>query len=260
MKQTKTFPKVAMDLFWIKSSWTLGFLGIMLVINVIRIIAAAIQGDEVDSFFNAVFVASNIYMFVIGVISMFFITHLVENGVTRKDYFTGTLLTSIGLSISIPIVSFGVSAFMNGIINNIEGFNFKKPDINSVILEVDSNIIGDIVQAFILTPHVDPQNNWFLAIAVFSLNIFIYFVLGWLISASFYRFNTAIGLAFILLAIFILMVQDTLIRNALHLPVLDQFSVLDSLSTGISLLGIMLLIIFSLWMIRLMTRRVRIKI
>ncbi|QKY71490.1 hypothetical protein [Lentibacillus sp. CBA3610] len=259
MRQPAVFLKVARDVFWMQLSWAFGFLGIMLAINIFKIIRSIIQGSGVDNYYNAVFVAGNIFMFVLGILFMYFLPYYVENGVTRRDYFKGGLIASVGLSVIIPIIASGISAVEQFVITNVSNLTFNEPDINSVVLEIDSNIIGDIIQSAILTPYIDPASNWILAMAVFSINIFIYYLLGWFISASFYRFDTVTGLGFILIALITLMLQDTLLRISLGLPVLERFAVLESLPSGIIIPGMFLVILILIWVIRLLTKRIAIK-
>ena len=262
MKQ-RTFLKVAKDMFWVQMSWAFGFLGIMLAINIFKIIRATIQGNGVDNYYNSVFVAANIFMLVIGIISIYFLPHYVENGVTRKDYFKGTFIASLGLSVIVPIITISISTLQLFILKNIDKISFKEADINSIVSEINLDIgdmISDAVTTIILTPYVDPQSNWMLAIGIFSLNIFIYYLIGWLISASFYRFDTLTGLGFILIAFIILTFEDTLLRISLDFPVANRFSILESLPFGVTVLGILFLILVSIWIIRTLTKSVTIKI
>ncbi|GGB58466.1 hypothetical protein F3157_20145 [Virgibacillus dakarensis] len=258
MKQTTTFPKVAKDMFLVQLYWAFGFLGIMLVIHIVKIITAFIQGNEVDSYYNSVFVAANIFMLVIGLISVYFLPHYAGNGVTRKDYFKGGLLASIGLSVVIPIIAICISVIGQFILKNMANIGLKEPNLNEVVLDIDSNIIGDIVQSVILTPFVDPGSNWILAIGLFSLNIFMYYLVGWFISASFYRYDTITGLGSILLGLISLTLVDVLIRMSLNLPVADRFSSLD-LPAVITIPGIFVIIVIIIWIIRVLTKRVSIK-
>src|SRR5690606_29352554 len=190
MKQTANFPKVATDMFMVQLIWTAGFLGIMLIVNIVKLIIAGNQGNLAEGFFNSLFVAGGIYMFVLGILSIYFLPHFVGNGVTRKDYFKGTVLASIGISIVIPIITM-IITFLEKFILNIVGLSYKEQTINNV--DLDGNIIGDIIQSAIISPYVDPQNNWILAIAVLSLNIFVNYLIGWLIGSSFYRFDVAVS-------------------------------------------------------------------
>lgn len=256
MKQPSIFPKVAIDMFVVQAIWTAGFLGIMLLINVVKTIMAGFRGNEVEGFFNSVFVAGNIYMLVIGILAIYFLPHFVGNGVTRKDYFFGTVLSSIGLAITIPIIT-GLISILEKIVLNLINIPLKVQTLNEV--DISGNIIGDIVQSIIISPHVDFQSNWGLAMAVLALNIFISYLLGWLISASFYRYGTVIGLASILTAIVFKMLKDTFLRMSLDLSAVGWFSSLEDLPIGIALLGIVVIILLSIWFIRMLTKRVAIK-
>ncbi|WP_068677308.1 hypothetical protein [Oceanobacillus sp. Castelsardo] len=255
----KNFPKVTADMFWMQMLWTFGFLGVMFIINIIKIVIDLIQGTEVDGYYASVLIASNIYMVIIGLISIYFLPYYVGNGVTRKDYFKGGLLASFGLSLAIPIITFFISIVERFIVTNLLNLNFHVIDINEAVLDVDGNIIGDLVLSVILTPYVDPGSNWLLAMGVFSLHLFIFYLLGWFISASFYRFGTLTGLVFILIAFIIILLKDLFLRISLGLPLSDRFSSLASLPLGVTLPGIMLLIVFTVWGIRLLTKRVTIK-
>lgn len=260
MKQTTNFPKVAKEMFWIQLSWTVWFLGIVLLVNIIRIITSMNQNTEVDNLYNAVFIAGTIYMLIIGIISISFLPHYVENGVTRKDYFKGTLLATIGLSIVIPIVAYGIYQLQLLLSKYIVSMNFQEVDFNSIALETEGNIISDVVLSIIFTPYVDPQEHALLALFIFSINLFTYYVLGWLISVGFYRFNVVVGLAFIVIALIILICVDTFIRIFLGLPVLYNVVNVELLPSALPFFAALLLIIMSLWTIRMLTKRVVIKI
>lgn len=256
MKQINHFPKVAFDMFIMQLVWTMGFLGIMLIIHIVKIVMMTFfGGDAVDTFYNSVYIPANIFMLVIGIICIYFLPHYVENGVTRKDYFKGALLASIGLSIALPVLAFIVSSISNLIIK----INYREAEINSVVQEMDSGIIGNIVQTIILSPHVDSGSNWIIAIAVFSLNIFMYYLLGWLISASFYRSDFIIGIFSIIGSIILLMLGDTMIRITLGMPIFVRFVALTQLPSSITLFVLLLVILLAVWIIRQLTKRVTIK-
>ncbi|WP_010271906.1 hypothetical protein [Paenibacillus senegalensis] len=76
---------------------------------------------------------------------------------------------------------------------------------------------------------------------------------------SFYRFSTVIGVGFTLLAILILMLQDTLLRISLDLPVLQRFALLEGFPLSAAGIGIFLLIVIPLAVIRLLTKRMPIR-
>ncbi|MEK5444343.1 MULTISPECIES: hypothetical protein [unclassified Fredinandcohnia] len=256
MKPTAVFPRVAKDIFFVQLMWTGGFLGIMLIVNIVKLIFAGIKGNEAEGFFSSIFVAGNIYMLIIGILAIYFLPHFVGNGVTRKDYFIGTVLASIGLSIIIPIITLLVSV-LERLILNILDITLKGQTINEV--DVDGAVIGDIVQSIIISPYVDPQSNLFLAISVLSLNLLVIYLIGWLISSSFYRFDTVVGIGFILIGLNLKMLKDTFLRISLDLPIPGWYTKLDILPISFSLIGILLIILISIWFIRLLTKKVAIK-
>lgn len=269
MRQPSNSLKVTYALLWAQMQWTIIFLGIMFAIHLFRIGRMLFfNGSPIDNYFMTVLIAANIYMFVIGIISIYFLRYSVENGVTRKDYFKGTLLASIGLSIVIPIISFVVSIVERFVFGFIISARFADTDMNTVDFNLDAvstagdiigNIIIHVIQAFILTPYLDPDSHWILALSIFGLTIFTFYMLGWFISASFKRLGTLVGLGVILVAIVLLVLKDTLLRIALDLPVSDWFTVLGDLSPSIALLGILVILLVTMWFIRILTKRMPIE-
>ena len=136
-------------------------------------------------------------------------------------------------------------------------FTYKIQTINE--LDLDGNIIGDTIQSIILSPYVDPNENWLLAMLVLTVNIFVIYLLGWFISASFYRFDWLIGLVSIVIAVVFKLLKDTFLRITLDLPVVGWFSTLDFLPMSIALVGIALIIVISIYLTRILTKRVVIK-
>ncbi|WP_071392862.1 hypothetical protein [Bacillus tuaregi] len=257
MKQTAIFRKVAIDMFFAQLMWAGGFLGVMLIVNIVKIILTGMGiQDEVEGYFNSIYIAANIFMLIVGILSIYFLPHFVGNGVTRRDCFLGTALASIGLSITIPIITLIISLLEKMILGLVD-LPYKMQTINDI--ELDGNLIGDIVQSIILTPYVNPLDHWLLAICVLSLNLFIYYLLGWFISSSFYRFDFIAGLAAILTSIVIKMLLDTLLRIALELPVFGWFSKLTFLPMSVALCGILVVILLTFWSVRRITKRVSIK-
>ncbi|MFD2046594.1 hypothetical protein ACFSTA_20245 [Ornithinibacillus salinisoli] len=256
MKNNAIYLKVTKDMFWVQMVWAFGVFGVMLIIQIGKLILGANQGDAPDNFYSSFFIVANFFTFIIGIISISFLPHYVGNGVTRKDYFKGASLASIGLAIILPIIALVISVLTQFILQNVASMTFKEPNFDS--FGSDSNLIGDIIQFLILTPYVNPENNVILALGIFSLNILMYYLAGWLIGAAFYRFHTIIGLGFILLAIVILTFENVLVRNTLNLPVLENYSFIE-LPVNIAVPVIFLLVILLIWLIRSLTKNVTIK-
>lgn len=256
MNENKIYLKVAQDMYLSQFFWTISFLGILLFISIVRLLLA-LQGDEAEGFFNSVFVASNIYMFIIGILAVYFLSYFVGNGVTRKDYFLGATIASVGLSITIPIITI-IVYFIEKIILNLIGIQYKVQTINEI--ELDGNIIGDTIQMMILSPYVDPNENWLLATLVLCSNIFIAYLLGWFISCSFYSYDVIIGLIAIIMVIFLKMIKDTLLRIAIDLPAIGWFNSLDVLPISVAIACILFVILIILAVIRHTTKRVSVKL
>src|SRR5699024_3239539 len=90
MRKPVRISTIGFDLFTMHVIWTLWALGIFVVIN----IAQKILQINQDSIYNSGVIASNIYMFIIGIIAIAFLTYYVELGITRKSYFYGNVLAS----------------------------------------------------------------------------------------------------------------------------------------------------------------------
>jgi hypothetical protein len=223
------------------------------------VILGSINGNEINNYFSGVYMASHIFMLVIGIISTYgFLGFYVGNGVTRRDYFKGATLSAIGLSIAIPVIASIVSVVERWFINLTHLYTAESNPFASQGIVEESNLIGDIVKSVVHSPFVDLHGNWLLAILIFALNLLTYFVVGWFIGASFYRFDILIGLGAILLSIAILFTADGLLRAALELPVHEVFASL-SLSLPIFVLASLILLGIVLWFIRQMTKKVSIK-
>ena len=265
MKLKAIFPKVAVDLYIVQLIWSLGFLGILLFLQIAKPILTMVpllnMNDKINvgNYFDTVFVSSNIFMLVIGIIAILgFLPYYVSNGVTRKDYFKGATIAAVGLSISIPIVASIIYALQNFIMK-ITGLQIvQKSTLANQAVDTDDGFIGELIQSIIMTPFIELESNWLLAITVFTLNIFTYYVVGWLIGSGFYRFGVTVGLLCIVIAFLVVYTQDLLLSSTLGLPVHDMFTSLD-FPLYLAIAGTLALVGFLLWMIRQLTKRVPIK-
>ena len=94
MKAKAIFPKVAVDLYIVQLLWSLSFLGFFLFIQIAKPLLAMIpllkMNDKINigNYFDTVFIASNIFMLVIGIIvTLGLLPYYVSIGVTRRDFF-----------------------------------------------------------------------------------------------------------------------------------------------------------------------------
>lgn len=251
-----TFTKTGLDLLVIQFIWTLWALGIFLLIDVVKMIFQS----NVDLLYSTGYIASNIYMLVIGIIAISFLTYYVENGITRKNFFYGNVIASIGLSIIIPIILYVLSLIEMFIVNQFTTIVLNEGALEDVVVDVDGNIIGEIIQAMILTPFISPESNLLLSLALFSLNIFVFYIVGWLIGAAFKRLGVIGGILFILIGIALIAVKDSMIRIAMDIPLFESFSFLDFVPDAFALPIILVVIIVTFILIRLLTKRVTINI
>lgn len=249
--------KVAKDVFLIKIIWTLAFLGIVLIVNIAKVGYAYFQGNETEGFFNTSFVASNFFMFIIGLLAIEFLPYFVGIGVTRKDYFIGTSIQTFGLALGIAIITSFIFLVEKFILKLID-LPYKTQNINE--LDLDGNILGDTIQMIILSPYVDPHENLMLATFILFTNVLILYVLGWMISSAFYSHGTVYGLVSVLIAIIIKMLKDNLLRVALDLPTIGWLKDIPDMPAPVAFILIYVIIILIFYAIRLNTKRVTVKL
>lgn len=257
MNEQKISLNVAKDLYLSQVVWTYAFLGILFIVNIVKIGYAAFKSDFTQGFFNTSFIASNFYMFIIGLMAAQFLAYFVGNGVTRKDYFYGNVLSSIGLSLTIAI-STSIIFLIEKFILNLVNIPYKAQTINEI--ELDGNILGDVIQMMIISPYVDPNENVLLATIILATNIFIFYILGWMISISFYRYGAFYGIISVLFAIGIKLLKDNLIRITLDLPTIAYFENLPDMPIVVAIFGVLLIIIVIFHVIHTITKRVPVKL
>lgn len=257
MRKPISFTTTAMEMFWVQLTWTFMAAGIMLLINVVKFIF----GKDIDSFYSSTYVAGNIYMLVIGIIVINFMTYYVEHGVTRRSYFRGGALASLALSIVIPIFVYIISLIERLIANQFSWFVLREDGLGKVVdIDLGGNLIGELVVANILTPFVDPSENLILSLAVFSLHLFVFYIVGWLIGAGFQRLGVIGGILIIVVGLALIMVKDSMIRLALDMPLYQNFEVLSHVPDMLAIPLAFVVIIIALALIHTLTKRAPIKI
>lgn len=249
MRKPINYRSTASDLLQAQLIWTFWFLGIVFLVGIIQNIFSA----EMDAFYNRTFIASNIYMLVIGIIAVYFLPFFVGQGVTRKNYYIGNLIASACLSVIIPLISYVVSLLERLVSSGFRPMNFDE------IPDADGNFIGDLIQSIILTPYADVETNPLLSIAIFSLNIFVFYLIGWLIGTAFYRLGVIGGLLIIAVAVGLLVAKDIFLRTAMDLPLFPSFNFFGPVPEAIAFLLVFLIIIVTALLTFLLTKRAPIK-
>ncbi|NAP00558.1 hypothetical protein FRY77_31775 [Halomonas sp. MG34] len=255
MKKHNNYLKVMTDMFLIQLFWAFGIMGVMLIIGLVRLIFH-MQENGQDNLYNSYFVVATFFVFVIGVMATYYLPHYVGLGVTRKNYFKGATLALVGLTVILPFIIWGTSVITELIIENVTSFSFREPNMD--VSTEDSNFIGDIVEFLIVTPFVEPESNWVLAIGIFSLKILVYYLAGWLISAAFYKFSVIAGLGAIAISIVLLTVENVLLRSILNLPIPNRFAFLE-VPEGIAIAALIIIPLGMFCLIRVLTKRVSIR-
>lgn len=260
MQKPVSYTTAALDLFLLQLTWTFWALGIFLVINTGRLIFL----DYVDSYYSGGYISANIYMLVIGIIAVNFLPYYVENGVTRKKYFTANVLASVGLSIAIPILIYLISFFERLIVNNFTSIVLRENSLEraaeEVTANIDGNLIGEIIQSILLTPFINPESNLILSLGLFSLHIFVFYIIGWMIGAAFYRLDVIGGLVFIVIGFILILIKDSMIRLVFDIPLFQNLTVLENVPDNLALPFVFIIIIVSIVLIRILTKRAPIKI
>ncbi|MFS8631158.1 MAG: hypothetical protein LOD92_08405 [Bacillales bacterium] len=229
--------KVAVDMTLIQAKWAAWFIGIVFAIYVLfRIFTPNVEvhsvSMETHSFLTMAYSPSKVFMLVLGILSVSsFLPFYVQHGVTRRDYFYGASFSSTVLTAGLMAIAWLVT------------------------------IIEQVIRPDMINPSfLGPDASWLLTAFIFTLVILAYFAGGWLIGAGFYRYGAG-GLLFILLAILFISFVESLweFKQTHFLLLYFNFSD-EQIPMSVSLLGTIATIIVSFLIVRLMTKRVRIKI
>lgn len=260
MQKPVSYTTLASDLFLLQLIWTFWALGIFLIINIGRLIFL----DYVDSYYSGGYISANIYMLVIGIIAINFLPYYVKSGITRKKYFIANVLASVGLSIAIPILIYMISFFEKLIVNNFTSIVLREASLEraaeEVTTSIDGNLIGEIIQSILLTPFINPESNLILSFGLFSLHIFVFYIIGWMIGAAFYRLDVAGGLVFIVISFALILLKDSMIRLVFDIPLFQNLTVLENVPDNLALSLVFVIIIVLIVLIRILTKRAPIKI
>ncbi|WP_147532847.1 hypothetical protein [Bacillus marasmi] len=263
MSKKAVYPKVAFDMGAIQAGWTIWFLGIITIIHIVKAIVSIKMGGNHEGFFVSSFVSSNIYMFIIGIIGLYaFLPFFVKNGVTRKDYFIGSIFVGIGLSVSIVLYSLVLSGIETAVIKMANlPINIDNSGADVFSKDEDDILIAKIVKMIVVSPFVGLEDNWFLSLILTSLNLISSYVMGGFIAAGYYRYGWIAGFGFIGMSILLMIIWDLIWGSELGEPLASLLGVGSfDFPTIVSILGSVAIISLVLWMIRRVTRRVVIKL
>lgn len=260
MSESNIYKKVAKDMFLVQMGWTLGFLGVLLFGQVLKRILPFLQNSQHNHFFLSSFVASNVYMLIIGIIAgATFLSFYVQNGVSRKDFFKGAAIAGVGLSICIPVISAIVTLIEVGIVKLFNmPIQFDSP-FSEIEFEDTDDLIGNIVESIIVPPFTNFLEHPILSIVVFFVSVLTFYFVGWFISATFIRLHWITGVLACVVSVPIIFIQKWFIASGFGQLETHMFSTFE-LPMPISMIAIVLLLFVILFVIRQLTKRVIIKL
>ena len=227
--------KVASDLFTIQFKWSLWYVAVIVLMHIL------VSFISESGIFAVSYGASPTYMLVIGIVVGNFLPFYVKNGVTRKDYFIGVTLAALGLSFALAIVFSILSSFESLIYSYLN--------------------LGIIIEPFKLQLNIDGSNNWLVSVLIYSLNIYVFYLIGWFIHLGLYRYKWMTGIGFCVSAFIFAFLQRSLWNDQLFsIFAIENAYMASNFSIFIAIMGTIVLIGIILCLIRLFTKKIPIKI
>ena len=238
MAFSRNIRKAAFDMTMVQLIWAAWFVAILLIIFVgIRVFGGMIELNERAisgyPFLDFIYQPARVFMLVIGLNSVSgFLVYFVKNGVTRKDYFYGAAAASAAVALAIAL-----SAGIASLLLPWKGIASEPPLIGS----------------------------WAGSVAAYVLNLLVFYAAGWLIGSGFYRFDSNGGVLYIILAVLLSVVIDVLWNLEFDgigklLFRISGFDAAWHFPFAASVLGTLLLFGLMLWIVRMTTKRVRVKL
>lgn len=236
MKQKKLNSKVAFDIFHEQFKWSLWFLSILVIVHVGVLFFVPNSEAGIANFFEFSRYSTAIFMLVCGIMAVYvFFTSHVQQGVTRKDVYFGIVIGAFGLALFLTLVPL--------VLNGVEFLLAEYTALPFTFTSIGSG------------------SEWLMEAVFYLLNIFTYYLAGWLIGVGYYRFGWIIGFLFIVAAIIALSLNgyfwgDDEISTAIPwIPNIQaQASPIIAITGSLVLIGILLAVM------RMLTKRMAIKL
>ncbi|WP_017185683.1 hypothetical protein [Alkalibacillus haloalkaliphilus] len=227
--------EIAKDLYTEKFKWALWLIiGTVIVKYGLYMFGDLIEGfdsTELSGFISFTSNPARIFMLIAGLLSTYvFLTFLVQSGITRREYYYGTLMSAIGLSLTIPSIYLVLDA-IEWVLYTFTPYNFGYTNLS------DSALLEEFVS--------------------YCFIILFYFMVGWFITIGFYRYNWISGLLFILIAVI-----SGMVIGAFWGDEIEIFGISINLGSLPILLSSLVTIIATIVLIvinRLLTRDIKIK-
>ncbi|TSB44913.1 hypothetical protein [Alkalicoccobacillus porphyridii] len=214
-------------------TWSIWFLSIMVLVHIISVTAISYFGIESISWsiLGTISQAAPIFLLILGIMNMGgILAYLTSNGVTRRDYFVGTSKAAVFISFILAVVAV-------------------------LLLLIETMIFTMFGWQLIESITV---SGLFITFISLVLRLTLFFFIGWLISAGFYKYPWLIGMLFIVIGVFLVSVSDFVWgdqgnRTFEFLPERD-------LPMLVAIIVSFILIAVTMWIIRLVTKHIRVKV
>lgn len=176
--------KVTIDLYTVQMKWVAWYLPIVYVLYFALVWFLKEPEIQEMSLLTFTFQTATIFMLVCGILSStIFLPMFVKQGISRKSYFQGALFSSIALALTIN----GMSVLLTWIISLFNMTAFQNVELSSL-----------------------GANSWALTTIAYIILVMLYFLVGWFIGSSFYRYGSSKGFIAIIIGLVAVTVNDLL--------------------------------------------------
>lgn len=191
--------KITVDLYFVQMKWVAWYLPIVYIAYFALVWFLHEPEIQSMSLLTFTFQTATIFMLVCGILSStVFLPVFVKQGVSRKSYFQGAIFSSICLTITI----IGITAILSWILSLFEINMFKDVVLSSL-----------------------GANSWLLTIITYFLSVMIYYLVGWLIGTSFYRYSGSGGFMSIVASLIIISLNDLLWEFSTPKPLMGLLNI-----------------------------------
>ncbi|WP_020618043.1 hypothetical protein [Paenibacillus daejeonensis] len=244
MSQSQT-SKVIKDMTLWQLTWSLYLLGgVIIFFFGLRYFAseATFLNLRDDSFMNRSFLdftvqPGSIFMLVLGLMSVSgFLTFYVKQGITRRSYFTGAAVSSLIVAGVVTAAGAIIHVIINALMPNMEWL-----------------------------PVMGYEGSELAVLPLMVLQMYLFYLLGWIINGMFYRYGVLAGMVSIAGSVMLLIGVSFAISPSVDMPLVvterfDWPALSSGMSLAVSLPLLALVCVILLAVMRLMTKRVRVKL
>jgi hypothetical protein len=256
-KQKKKW-KIGKDLTEYLSFANIWYLGILVVIFILMFIFLGRFDAPIQNFLSFSHGASKIYMIVMGAIgAYYFVPMYVQLGVTRKQSVIGNGIGAVGGTLTLVLFTIIIGVVQHLI---FQGLNIAIADEQSLFLTFMNFTGGSGNNHFLLEQtFLANLSRWLITFSSFWLSVLLGYMIGWLIGTGFYR-NIIYGIGTILMGIVFTTISDFLWGGS-ALPFVPDVTFQGN-PLNLWIIGFVitiLLIGIGFWVIRQLTKRIKIK-